>query len=264
MKSRYLGIVILFSVLLLITKVNAEEFDASEVEEFPVLNRGGNEIVIDTEFDDWYLADDILVMGEDTWEPHQGGSWKNEKDLTAKLRVVYDSGNLYFALEVMDDEYVAEGGNPWENDGVQMAIDGTNEDFPPPTGLQNSTTQLYNFSIVDGWKKEAGEFQGDAEIEMRRDKTAKQTLFEWQMPTEIIAKKGTELEAGKKIAFAIIVNDSDENAKGQTGWVGWGNHTIVHGKNTEEMKALVLSSEEMAVNANGKLSTLWGKLKQLP
>ena len=102
---------------------------------------------------------------------------------------------------------------------------------------------------------------GEAEIEMRRDKAAKQTLFEWQMPTEIFAKKGTELEPGKKIAFAIIVNDSDENAKGQTGWVGWGNHTIVFGKNTEEMKALVLSSETMAVDANDKLPVFWGELK---
>lgn len=50
------------------------------------------------------------------------------------------------------------------------------------------------------------------------------------MPTEIFAKKGTVLKADMEIAFAIIVNDSDKNAPGQAGWVGWGNQTIVFGK----------------------------------
>lgn len=96
---------------------------------------------------------------------------------------------------------------------------------------------------------------------MKRDESAKQTLFEWRMPVEIVAKKGTKFNAGMEIAFAIIANDSDKNAKGQTGWVGWGNHTIVFGKNPEEMKTLVLSSESLAVNACGKLTTTWGAIK---
>jgi len=248
--------------LLFFAHVNAaEEIDAAKKNEYPVLELGGTEIKIDTEFKEWRLSKYVLVMGKDTWEAHQGGTWENAKDLTAELQVLYDADNLYFALVVTDDEYVAQGGNPWENDGIQMAIDATTEDPPPPPGL-GGTTQLYNFSIVDGWQKEHGDFLGDAEIEMRRDEDAKQTLFEWRMPTEIFVKKGTKLESGKKIAFAIIANDSDKNAPGQTGWVGWGNHTIVFGKNPEEMKTLVLSKESLAVDASGKLTTTWGGLKK--
>lgn len=267
MKRLYGCIMVVLATMLLFANADADEINAAEVEEYEVLNRESHEIVCDAEFDDWELHQSILVMGEDTWEPWAGGTRSNDKDLTARLRVLYDVENLYFALEVDDDDYVAEGGNPWENDGVQMAIDGTNEDFPPPGGLNGTTTQLYNFAIINGWQAEAGQFMGDVEVDspegivMVRDKAAKQTLFEWRLPVELFADDDLELEAGKKIAFAIIINDSDDDAKGQCGWVGWGNHTIVHGKNTEEMKALVLSSEGLAVDAIDKLATTWGKIK---
>lgn len=264
MKSLWVWSMIVSTTLLLFANARADEINAADVDEFTVLDRGGFDITIDAKFGDWSLDKNVLFMGKDTWEPFQGGTWDGPDDCTARLRVLYDEDNLYFALQVADDEYVvAKPGMPWENDGVQIAIDGTNEKFPPPPGLNGTTTQLYNFSIVDGWQKEAGSFQGDAEIVMMRDKAAKQNLFEWRMPTEIFAKKGTKLKAGKKIAFAIIINDSDKNAKGQKGWVGWGNHTIVFGKNTEDMKALVLSKESMDVDALGKLTTTWGKLKQV-
>ena len=261
MKILCVLIMIALTHILFFAHANADEIDASKKDEYPVLNRGNEEIKIDTEFDDWKLSENVLVMGKDTWEAHQGGTWDNPDDLTAELQVVYDKDNLYFALVVTDDEYVAEGGDPWSNDGIQMAINAVTKEFPPAPGLTGET-QLYNFSIRDGWQKENGNFLGDAEIEMERDEGAKQTLFEWRMPTEIFAKKGTELEGGMKIAFAIIANDSDEDAPGQTGWVGWGNQTIVFGKNPEQMKTLVLSSETLAVHANGKLTTTWGALKQ--
>ena len=244
--------------------------NAAEVSEFNVLNRGDVEITIDAEFDDWVInypegfigpGIPVLIMGEDTWEPLDG-NWDNPEDLTANLRILYDADNLYFALMVMDSEYVAEAGNPWSNDGIQMAINALTTEFPPAPDITDET-HLYNFSIKDGWQKERGLFLGDAEIEMKRDEGAKQTLFEWRMPVEIFAEQGTKLEAGMKIAFAIIVNDSDQDAKGQTGWVGWGSHTIVYGKNPEEMKTLILAPGSItAVDVHDKLTTTWGVIKQ--
>lgn len=251
----WLGLALAF--LLCLPYGVAEELDAAEVDTYPVLNRAGQDITIDAEFDEWRLADKVLVMGKDSWEP-LGGTRKNDADISGEMRILWDTDNLYFAFQVTDDEYVAEGGNPWENDGCQMAIDATGGEIPP--GLSPST-HLYNFSIKDGWLKENGEFQGDAEIEMMRDDGASQNVFEWRMPTEIFADKGTELVANMEIAFAIIANDSDEDAPGQTGWIGWGSHTIVFGKNPEEMQTLVLSSEALAVSAQGKLAATWGELK---
>ena len=257
MKSSLVIMVIAF-LLFLFSYANADRIDAADEDEYEVLERGSTEIKIDAEFDEWRLAENVLVMGEDTWEAN-GGSWDDEEDLTAELRIVYDIDNLYFALLAKDSEYVTQGANPWENDGVQIAINSITEDFPPPAGL-TADTHLYNFSIVDGWQKENGTFQGDAEIEMVRDDDNEETRFEWSMNTDIF-DAGEELKPGKKIAFAIIVNDSDEDAPGQAGWAGWGNNTIVWGKNPEEMQTLILSANSLAVDARDKLATTWGAIK---
>ena len=253
---------VFFSVLILsfliFSYANADEIDASEESEFEVLERGATEITIDAEIDDWRQVEDVLVMGEDTWE-ELGGSWDGDDDLVARMRVIYDTDNLYFLLVVTDDEYVAQGGTPWENDGIQMAINSMTDSFPPAAGL-GPDTHLYNFSIANGWQQENGAFLGDAEIEMRRDDDTKENIFEWRMDTEIF-DDGIELEAGRQIAFAIIANDSDEDAPGQTGWVGWGSQTIVFGKNPEQMQTLILSSRSVAVEARNKLLSTWGALK---
>ena len=259
MKRLCVWIMVGFITLPLFAKANADEINAAKEDKYTVLNRGSQEITIDTDFaKDWRFSKYVLVMGKDTWDP-LGGTWDGPDDLTAELQIVYDETNLYFALVVTDDEYVAEAGTPWENDGIQIAIDTSAGKIK--AGWPNATTHLYNFSIKDGWQKETGPFLGDAEIEMKRDEGAKQTLFEWRMPVEIVAKKGTKFKAGMEIAFAIIANDSDKNAKGQKGWVGWGNNTIVFGKNPEEMKTIVLSDKSLAVNVRGKLTITWGALK---
>jgi len=256
-------VAIMFLSFMFLSQTRADVVQADTTSIYTALNRDAVPIIIDANFDDWNTAKNVLEMGENTWEP-LGGTWDGPDDLTADLRILWDKDNLYFALQVKDDEYVAEGGGFWENDGPQMAIDTSAGTIP--AGWPNATTHLYNFSIKDGWNKETGPFLGDAEIKMKRDDATKQNLFEWRMPVGIIAASGTELTAGKEIAFAIIANDSDLNAKGQTGWVGWGSHTIVYGKNPEEMKTIILSDESIgvssAVKSTGKLTTFWGAIKQ--
>jgi hypothetical protein len=253
-----LVLIISFIVVLALPYANAVKIKAEDVAKFTVLNRGGVVIKIDANLNDWALDDEILFMGEKTWQA-LGGTWNGEDDLSAELKILYDEDNLYFGLLVRDSEYLAQGANPWDNDGVQMAIDSSEAKIP--AGWPNQTTHLYNFSVANDWIPEVGPFMGKAEIKMIRDEAKKQTIFEWRMPTEIFAKKGTKLKAGTEIAFAIIVNDSDKDAPGQTGWIGWGNETIVNGKNPEEMKTLVLSSKPAAVESKGKLATMWGSIK---
>lgn len=250
--------VFIFIFILAESHTYAGKINAADVDKFTVLQRGNFAIKIDTDFNDWRLNDTYLYMGKETWEP-LGGTWDSDKDLSAELKILYDKTNMYFALLVYDDDYVAQGANPWENDGPQIAIDASAGKIA--AGWPNGTTHLYNFSIANGWQKETGPFLGDAEIQMKRDESKKQTYFEWRMPTDIFAGRGKELKPKMEIAFAIIVNDSDKNAPGQTGWVGWGNHTIVFGKNPEEMKTLVLSEQTMSVDSTAKLTTTWGAIK---
>lgn len=254
---------VILLLFMIMPKASADVTYAESVDHYYVMDRGDIEITIDANFDDWGTVENILVMGEATWE-ELGGTWDGPDDLTANMQIVYDANNLYFALQVKDSEYVAEGGGFWENDGPQMAIDSSAGVIP--AGWPNETTHLYNFSIKDGWNKETGPFMGDAEIAMMRDDTAMMNLFEWRMPVEIIAEAGTQLVPDMEIAFAIIVNDSDLDAKGQAGWVGWGSQTIVYGKNPEEMRTLVLTDDVIglasAVEPVSKLTTAWGALKK--
>ncbi len=237
----------------------AAVYDAADVGSYPVVGRGPIEMAIDLEFDDWRLAREVLFMGEDTWEAN-GGSWDDEADQSATLQIVWEPEGLFFKFIVTDEAFVAQGVNPWDNDGIQMAIDASAGQIP--AGALVGTTHLYNFGIADGWLPESGDFKGDAEIEMERDDDAGENRFEWYMPVGIFAEKGTELSGGMEIAFAIIANDSDPGEEGQLGWIGWGNHTIVFGKNPEEMQTLELQSDVLPVDATGKLATAWGALKR--
>ena len=245
---------------LCVSSASADQLNAAQTDTYEVPFLETNEIVIDGLFDDWAISEDSLLMGEETWEAN-GGTWGGEEDLTAELHVLYDESNVYFALMVTDDEYVAQAAAPWENDGVQIAIDTSAGEIPP--GWPNDTTHFYNFSIADGWQPEAGPYMGDAELSVRRDDNTMQNLYEWRMPLEIIADAGTTLTPGMEIAFAIINNDSDLDAPGQGGWVGWGSETIVFGKNPEEMQTIVLGGTPTAVEAESKLTTTWGALKKL-
>ena len=250
--------IIAFALALALPHAHAAKINAADVDKFAVLQRGSFKIVIDANLKDWALDDQILFMGEDTWEA-LGGSWKGDDDLSAELKILYDEDSLYFGMLVSDDDYVAKGANPWDNDGPQMAIDSSAGKIP--AGWPNATTHLYNFSVANGWLQETGPFMGDAEIEMARDDDNEQTIFEWRMPIDIFADRGFKLEPKVEIAFAIIINDSDKDAEGQTGWVGWGNNTIVFGKNPEEMKTLVLEAKAMPVEPKDKLAITWGAIK---
>ncbi len=44
-------------------------------------------------------------------------------DLDGTYRIAYDANNLYFLFDVTDDVLVQDGGNPWDNDGVEVFID---------------------------------------------------------------------------------------------------------------------------------------------
>ncbi|MBD3183722.1 choice-of-anchor D domain-containing protein, partial [Candidatus Poribacteria bacterium] len=216
--------------------------------EYTVNHLNGQQIVIDSQLGDWDFSQDILPLSVSSWES-LGGAWEGEDDLSAKLKIRYDKDNLYFALCVKDDEYVAESTKPWpwENDGIQVMIDVTAGEIPP--GMPNGTTRMYNFSIKDGWHEETYSTIKytyeviDVDSQMRRDEGTNQTFYEWKFTKEMLSDTAAGFTSGMEIAFAIIVDDSDTDATGQGGWIGWGSHAIAYGKNPETMKKLKLFNE---------------------
>lgn len=126
MKRR--GYLVVLMAIGVIRPVWGQELKASDVKQYPVYHRGRSTLTIDAKLDDWSLSKVVLLMDGKTWESL--GTRDDDKDLTARLRILYDENNLYFGLEVDDDEYVANAATPWENDGVQIAIDATAGKIP--------------------------------------------------------------------------------------------------------------------------------------
>ena len=118
-------------------------------------------IVIDGNGDDaaWAsaneLSDFFTVAGEDPTD---------DADLSAKWRGLWDENNLYFWIEVSDEEVITEDTNDWKDDGVEIYIDaeargkgddplgdyrpGVNGDFGPPE--EGELVPVYQLTIHAG------------------------------------------------------------------------------------------------------------------
>jgi len=182
--------------------------------------------------------------------------------------VVWDDDNLYVAAFVMDEAHINtnDGDGIWNGDCVQYMID--------PTGNRTDTTDVvyeFGYALAGAnsdtpmsarWLQNASAPETfDSEFAVVRDDDTGITTYEVRIPEDQIAPAA--LAEGNALGFGCIVNDGDPDAEGQAGWVGWGSHGIVFGKDATELEELVLSSAMLtAVKPAKKLSTTWGTLKK--
>lgn len=77
--------------------------------------------VIDGALDEWSTVSAIRL----DQKQQSGGDWEGPEDLSGSLKMMWDDGGLYFALEVVDDKHVAENAKRsfWANDCFQFAFD---------------------------------------------------------------------------------------------------------------------------------------------
>lgn len=224
---------------------------------------------IDGDLSDWALVEGIYL---DEWED-SGGTSKGPDDISLTFYVIWDDDNLYFAAEVADDEHLHEhtGDSIWNGDSIQVAIEPTGE--RPPGGFAGVSYE-YNFGLdsndeivlsrlhghPEGWPAHlADHLSNEDELVIVRDDDKEKTYYELRIPAEDIAP--AEFVAGSEIGFAMICNDGDGAAPGQTGWVGWGSLAIVSGKDNAEMNLVIFSGETIAVSPREKMTATWGHIK---
>ena len=226
-------------------------------------------ITIDGDLSEWALVEGIYL---DEWEDN-GGTSKGPDDISLTFYVIWDDDNLYFAAEVTDDEHLHQntGGTIYDGDAVQVAIEPTGE---RPAGGFDNVSYEYNFGLdvndevvlsrlfghPEGWPSRGMDSLGNEdELMVVRDDGSKKTYYELRIPAEDIAP--VEFVVGGQIGFAMICNDGDEDAPGQTGWVGWGSQAIVFGKENAEMNLVTFSGETIAVSPGEKMTATWGRIK---
>lgn len=135
----------------------------------------------------------------------------NASDLSAKVRVMYDDSRLYFLYDVTDDILLAASSNFWENDGIEIYIDGNND--------KASTYDANDFQFViryDASRILEGHDKPVAGIRAASALTGRGYIVEVAAPWSSIGVSPAE---GKLLGMDFHVNDSDTRLRdGKITW----------------------------------------------
>jgi len=230
--------------------------------------------VIDGKLTEWsnvpgvFLTGSKTVTGQldgkdvyNTWETLGVETWESDADLSATWRAAWDDGTFYFSALVKDDKHENKGSGDsiWNGDGVQFTIDPTNAKKDYGNYVYEYGYSLTTKPSVWRWSVNPASKGETSKYAIVRDDSAGTTIYEVAIPVGDIAP--AQLAAGKVIGFSVIVNENDTSG-GQGGWVGWGSHAIVYGKNADKTNNLTFVADVIgAVSPRGKIATLWGSIK---
>jgi hypothetical protein len=151
---------------------------------------------------------------------------------------VFES-DLYVAVEVTDDWVVndnaeanSEDGHTWEDDSVEVFIDGDNSNYQErnTAGIPEIVDTGGQFVISANnarRDKEAGDpsFGENADWYAKADLTDSGYVAEFRISLDVIGNP----EPGQAIGFSIGVNDDDQTSRRQIMWAGSPHHESTYG-----------------------------------
>lgn len=174
------------------------------------------------EFD---LVEDGAVRGRWTTGVDEWG-YGGPDDLSGKVWPTWDEENLYLSAAITDNTFHNRNPGPtlWMGDSIQ---------FTMSAGTAGEERPLHYYDLVLGGTPEApkvyrrisaGEPTGlvtGADVEIRRDEEANQTIYELALPwTEITPVTSTDGVMG----LSLTVQDND--GLDRKGWIQWGTKTM--------------------------------------
>ena len=229
----------------------AQANDIKEDQENYTAPKASGAIVLDGDLSEWSApkienpmftieqgaGDAGEVVSYRTW-PAGSTTWDGPADHTTEsVQLVWDDENLYLGVVVTDD-YHQNPGNGWNGDALQVHI--ANAD-------RNVNVALYNYALTG-----AGDATTDPIIHHEKrpeggpDTTVAITRSGTTTTYEVCFPKAAlgigELSDGVQLGVGFTVNDGDEAHPGQTGWGGWGPHSVVHGKSADQTGLVTLSA----------------------
>ena len=240
----------------------------------------GINVKIDGELDEWGGVLDTITGTDgkpfcgveysgNVFQEHNGGKWKGADDHETCFMITWDVEAVYIALIVTDDEHEHAAAAAWNGDGAQLAFEMSGKRGAGlPMWLYNIGLDDKAQNILPGALNENPGGKGvapDDDIVVLRNEVEKKTYYELRFTAEELQIKGKKFSEGFEFGLGICVNDGDREAgqEGQKGWSGWYTHSIVFGKNSEHTGLVVLTDEQLAVEASHKLATTWGALKSV-
>jgi hypothetical protein len=206
--------------------------------------------VIDGQLGDWPAAESIELTRYTAYS--FVGTVDDTNDLSSLIRSGWDEQHLYFAIEVTDDAVVADSTDVWRDDGVEIGLDGLNDDYPWGWDDHQYTV------VVDGRKTDRGTATSDM--------TAAVYEYEGGYNIEIAIPMSKLLSgspiSGTVMGFTVGIHDDDDGGS-------WDAYLIWQGTNTssspEEFGDLVFSqrAEDRLIAVEAKLAQLERKLQEL-
>ncbi|MFN3404255.1 MAG: sugar-binding protein [Cytophagaceae bacterium] len=122
-------------------------------------------------------------------------------DLSATYKMTYDANNLYVLVDVNDEDLRNDGGDPWDNDGVELFIDKGNDKNPTYGANDFQFAFVYNNTSVVEYKHNA-----TAGVTYANAVKTGGYAMEIRIPWSTI---GGAPVPGEQIGFDVHVNDDD-------------------------------------------------------
>jgi len=186
-----------------------------------VVQRAARPPVLDGKLDEWRETPAIVL---DNSDDVRGGTWTGKDDFSGALRMMWDDGQLYFALEVRDN--VVNTPKPtqmgWTNDCCQMIFDSLLNGHE--TSLDERDLSYCASRDPAGPMFCAYRVSGGGEAESRLPDTTIRFsshsggyIYEWSLPWERLAPVSPWILG--RCGFSFTINDNDgADFKGAMAW----------------------------------------------
>jgi hypothetical protein len=219
-------------------------------------------IKIDGKLDEWKLElfedKNKIVLTRKTGFINSG-SISDDDDFSAVIYTLYDNDNLYLATEVTDDasETGFTGGNNWQNDCIEIWIDGAGDDGTM-TDRGGNDPDNYQFNVdINGFpyvyrNDDAGKLL--PQMESASDVQGTNYTLEVRIPFSAIPE--LDLNKSRIMGFSVSFVDSDKGV--------W-NHILWQGEVEHEPTTwgdLEFSLETLSVEPVEKLPATWGMMRR--
>lgn len=188
----------------------------------------------------------------------------SDEDASMEFACVANSEFMYFGAKVKDDEIFADAAVWWQNDAIEVYIDGGNE-----KAAAYDANDIQLGMVVDGEQTDGVNTAPAVQIADLEDAGFEFMTFETQDGWELEAKIplepfGIQVVNGKTIGFNIHYNDDDDGGDTREHKLNWSENDNNDNSYTNPQKFAELEfvSANLAVAPSGKLAALWGSIKR--
>jgi len=188
----------------------------------------------------------------------------DDDDASMEFACAASNDFFYFGARVKDDKIVADAGVWWQNDAIEVYIDGGNE---KANAYDDNDIQLG--MVVDG--KQTGGVNTAPAVQIADLEGAgfKFVTFEtqdgWELEAKIpLAPFGIKVANGKVIGFNVHYNDDDDGGDTREHKLNWSenDNDDTSYTNPSKLAELQFVNANLGVAPSGKLAALWGAVKR--